>query len=262
MSHFTSYDQAAVWFGGRRPASAGASVRLFCFPYAGVGISAYRSWGSQMGPSVEICPVQLPGRESRQNEAPFQRMAPLVDAVVDGLRPHLDMPFALFGHSLGALIAFEVARRLDGEPLLRRLFVSARRAPHLTEPLAPIAQLPADKFAATVQQRYGGIPDAVFACPDLLEFLLPRLRADFEILESYRSQSDASPLACGISAFGGTKDAVPESDLRAWEGYTRADLRVRMVQGGHLYLDPCRAELHRAIAEDLRLDATVHGVAS
>jgi surfactin synthase thioesterase subunit len=189
-------------------------------------------------------------------------MAPLVDAVVEGLTPYLDVPFAVFGHSMGALVAFETAHRLNQHPLLRRLFVSARRAPHLVDPLAPIAQLPADRFAATVQQRYGGIPDAVFACPDLLDFLLPRLRADFEILESYRPEAARAPLACPISAFGGTKDNVSDAELQAWQDYTRDAVRVRMLPAGHLYLDGCRAELQRAIAEDLLVDRAAQGVAS
>jgi len=211
-------------------------------------------------PDLDICPVQLPGRESRQNEVPFTRIDALIDAAAEGLRPYMDVPFALFGHSMGALLAFELARTLRNEPNLRRLFVSARRAPHLSEPLSAIASLPSPDFVATVQQRYGGIPAPVLACEDLLELLLPRLRADFEALETY-SYRAADPLPCGISVFGGSRDTVAEPDLRSWRQHTTEEARLRMVDEGHLYLESARDQILKAIADDLSLDRRVNEVA-
>jgi surfactin synthase thioesterase subunit len=240
------------WIPGRT-ASSNAAFRLFCFPYAGIGVSAYRSWGAALSPDIEICPVQLPGRESRQNEAPLNRLDDIVDAAATGLRPFMNVPFALFGHSMGALLAYELARKLKGNPNLRRLFVSARRAPHLAEPLAPIASLSSADFVATVQQRYGGIPAPVLACDDLLELLLPRLRADFDALETYVHRP-AEPLRCGISVFGGSQDTVSEADLREWGLHTTEGARVRMLDAGHLYLESRRDVLVKAIADDIALD--------
>src|SRR5687767_9586753 len=136
------------WIPGRAP-SSNARFRLFCFPYAGIGVSAYRSWGAALPPDIEICPVQLPGRESRQNETPLTRLDDMVDAAAEGLRPFMNVPFALFGHSMGALLAFELARKIKKNSDFRRLFVSARRAPHLQEPLPPIATLSSADFVAT-----------------------------------------------------------------------------------------------------------------
>ena len=247
------------WIPGRSVTST-APFRLFCFPYAGIGVSAYRSWGLSLGSDVEICPVQLPGRESRQHETPLTSIDTMVDEVADGLRPYMNVPFALFGHSMGGLLAFELARRLKGNANIRRLFVSARRAPHLTEPLPAIASLSSPDFVAIVQQRYGGIPPAVLACEDLLELLLPRLRADFQALETYEFRS-ADPLSCGISVFGGRQDTVSDSDLRAWGTHTAGGIRVRMVDAGHLYLESRRDVLLKAIADDLAIDRRAYEVA-
>lgn len=241
---------AAVWFSGRQPNPA-ARMRLFCFPYAGLGTSAFRGWSGALGPDVDVCPVQLPGRESRQGEAPFTRIEPLIDAAVVALRPYLDVPFALLGHSLGAAIAFELARRVEVGP--QQLFVSARRAPHLPERLPPIAHLPNAAFVEAVQRRYAGIPAAVLESADVLELLLPRLRADFEVLETYPYVA-ADPIACPISAFGGLEDAsVTTADLAAWSQHTRGGLRMRMLPGPHLFLQDQRHAMLAAVAEDLGL---------
>jgi medium-chain acyl-[acyl-carrier-protein] hydrolase len=233
-----------------RALSNSARFRVFCLPYAGGGVSVYRSWGKKLGPDIDICPVQLPGRESRHGETPFRDMGPLADAAYEALLPYLDTPFAFFGHSFGALIAFELARRTQQHTGLSRLFVSARRAPHLSEPRPPIAHLPNAAFAAAVQQRYGGIPQAVLDAQDLLDLLLPRLRADFEVLESYECGLDAR-VSCDVSVFGGQQDVLSAQHLQAWQMHTTGDVDVRMLSGGHLYLESHRTELLRMIADDL-----------
>ena len=258
--HPNTMPGASSWIAGRRPV-ASPRFRVFCFPYAGIGTSAFRSWDGGPGAGIEICPVQLPGRETRQTERPFNRMPPLVEAALAGLAPYLDVPFALFGHSMGALVAFELARLLRHHAGLTRVFVSARRAPHLSEPRPPIAHLPNPELAAAIQQRYGGIPQPVMDSPDLLDLLLPRLRADFEVLESYQCRPD-EPLPCAISVFGGRGDSVPEEDLRAWQAHTTDDVALRMVAGGHLYLESHRTELLQSIARDLALDRSASEVAS
>lgn len=246
--HSTSRYAPTTWIDSRA-LSTKARVRVFCFPYAGGGTSVFRSWGKTFG-DIEICPVQLPGRESRHHEPAFSDMGALADAAHAALLPYLDVPFAFFGHSFGALVAFELARRTRKNSGLRRVFVSARRAAHLNEPRPPIAHLSNAEFAAAVQERYGGIPQAVFDAQDLLELLLPRLRADFQVLESYEC-GRGEPLPVGISVFGGRQDVLPDEDLHAWAVHTTADLEVRMLSGGHLYLESHRSELLNAIADDL-----------
>lgn len=246
---------AERWFAGRPP-NPQARFRLFCFPYAGLGCSAFRGWAGGLGPTVDICPVQLPGRETRHADPPFTRIEPLVDAVADALRPYLDLPFALFGHSMGAVVSYELARRLDVEP--HRLFVSARRAPHLPERMPAIAHLPGPEFVAAVQHRYAGIPQAVLESPDLLELLLFRLRADFEVLERYEYRRGA-PLACAISVFGGLQDTtVSEADLAGWNEHSRSQVRTRMLSGPHLFLHEQRQAILAAIADDLGSHVPAH----
>jgi medium-chain acyl-[acyl-carrier-protein] hydrolase len=239
-----------AWLAAREP-NGGARLRLFCFPYAGLGASVFRSWVGSLGPDVDVLPIQLPGRETRQAEAPFRRLDSLADHVADALSSCLDVPFAFFGHSMGALIAFEVSRRLGHVGGLQRLFVSARRAPHLPDPLPPISQLPTPAFIDAVQIRYQGIPDAVVAEPELMDLLLPRLRADLEMLETYTCEP-SQPLPCGVSVFGGLFDAtVTRPELDAWQGQSAAGAAVRMLPSGHLFLQDQRAAILAAIASDL-----------
>ncbi len=260
MANSTGVDNTR-WFTGRA-ACPHAAARVFCFPYAGAGASVFRSWVGSLGSRVEFCPVQLPGRETRDREQPFRRMDLLLDALGDALNPLLDVPFAFFGHSLGAVISFELARRFGPHPLMRRLFVSARRAPHLPDGMPAISHLADEQFVNAVQQRYAGIPEPILACPELLSLLLPRVRADFELLETH-AFTPGDALACPISVFGGRQDfSVSEAMLNAWQQHTRGPVRVRVLEGDHLFLQDRRSDLIAAIATDLRLaDAALRVVA-
>ncbi len=222
-----------------------AEMRVLCFPCAGMGASMYRPWASMLPPGVELCAVQPPGREGRFRDEAFTRVPDLVAAAHDALLPYLDRPFALFGHSLGALIAFEMARRWEagGGKGLRHLFVSARRAPHLPPRRAPIAHLAPDAFVAEIRRRYNGIPDEVLRHADLMELLLPALRADITMLEGYAYGAGA-PLACPITAYGGADDAeATAEEVEAWREYTRAPFRQRIFPGGHFFVKASQAAL-------------------
>jgi surfactin synthase thioesterase subunit len=180
-------------------------------------------------------------------------MSDLADAAATALRSCLDVPFVLFGHSMGGALVFEIASRLREEAGFRRLFVSARRAPHLGDPLPPLCHLSDPEFVDAIQRRYSGIPQEVLDSPDLLELLLPRLRADFELLETYRPASPTA-LRCPISVFGGHSDTtVSRAELQSWEAYAGGEFRLRMFDGGHLFLQGQRDALMAAVAEDLGL---------
>ena len=230
-----------------------ARLRLFCFPYAGSGASVFRAWPQALPPEIECCLVQPPGRESRLAEAAHRRIPELVEAAATGLLPHLDGPFAFFGHSLGALVCFELARRLRSSHGLTpaHLIVSACRAPQRPDPHPALHGLPDARFLEEVQRRYDAIPAEVVGHAELLELLLPTLKADFEAFESYRHASDA-PLDCPVSCFGGEQDRFATAEeLADWRQQTDSFFRLKLFAGGHFYLQAAEAELLSELAADL-----------
>lgn len=231
-----------------------AAVRLFCVPYAGVGPSVFRGWSQALPEDVEALYVHLPGRESRLREIVVPDISRLASDIADALSPFTEQPFALFGHSIGALIAFEVARSLRraGSPAPIRLFVSACRAPQLPHPYPPLHLLNEDEFLQRVNERYGGsVPREVIENSELRELVVPALRGDFAALELYERHTEP-PLDCPITAFGGVSDpTLNTSALDAWGVQTTSSFRLRIVDGGHFYLQSARQQLLAAIAEDI-----------
>jgi len=231
-----------------------ALFRLFCFSYAGGGAVVFRTWPHDLPADVEVCAVQLPGRENRVRETPLSRMEQVVQNVAQAMQTQLNLPFAFFGHSLGGLICFEVARHLRREfgKAPERLFISARRAPHLREPLPPIHHLPEPQFVAEIRRRYNGIPQAVLQEPDLLRIMLPMMRADFAIFETYE-HAEEEPLSCPITVFGGIHDAtVNRAALEAWHQHTRNACTLHMLPGGHFFLRDEQESLLRIIGAKLQ----------
>ncbi len=240
-----------AWIVGSGP-DPQARLRLFCFPYAGGGVSIFRTWSDDLPQSIQVCPVQLPGRESRLREPPFARLEPLVAALSQAIRPHLSMPFAFWGHSLGALIGFELARTLaqQNAPNPIHLFVSGRSAPQIPPIGSPIHLLPDPEFIAELG-HLNGTPAEVLQNAELMELLLPVLRADFAVNETY-IYTAGEPLECPISAFGGLRDNLTSRDkLEAWRHQTRGAFTLRMFPGDHFFLHNTRAALLHALAQDV-----------
>ncbi|MEE1940373.1 alpha/beta fold hydrolase [Streptomyces sp. TRM 70361] len=237
-----------------RPAPRTAPLlRLVCVPYAGGGTAAFQGWSDLLPDTVEPWFLRLPGRESRFREEPRTDVPVLVKEAAAVLGPALDGPYALFGHSLGALIAFELARELRRshrrEPV--HLAVSARSAPHLPLRHTVIHQLPDDLLLKALDQRFNAIPPAIRDDPQLRALYLPVLRADVTLLETY-AHTTADPLSCPVTAYGGEDD--PEfgpGELEGWHQHTAARFRLRTFPGGHFFLNHRRAELVADIVEDL-----------
>ena len=239
----------AAWTVVPKP-SIDPSVRLFCFPYAGGSATIYRSWADVFPPAIEVHCVQLPGREWRLKEPPFDHLEPLVAELIDVVDG--STPYALFGHSLGALIAFELARALrrEGRPGPARLLVSAHRAPQLPREEPDIHDADDEVFAAGLK-TLRGTPEELLANEELMELLLPILRADFAIAETY-DYYDEPPLSCAITAFGGLADHVTTREkLEPWRAQTSGDFVLRMIPGGHFFVNESRDLILRAVFQDL-----------
>ena len=211
--------------------------RLFCIPYAGGGISVFRPWLGRLPSSVELCCIQLPGRERRFREPPIRRLEPLVDAIAEAIIPVLDLPFAFFGHSLGALVSFALARNLRsvGAPLPDLLLPSGAGAPHLPQRHSPAYDLPLAEMVEYLE-RYAGTPAPQLENQELLELTLPALRADLEVTDTYVYEKQ-SPLQCPITAFAGADDPlVSQDELAGWRHHTSGDFRSHRMAGNHLYV--------------------------
>ncbi|HEX5709308.1 MAG TPA: thioesterase II family protein [Pyrinomonadaceae bacterium] len=239
------------WVVRQRPA-AQAALRLFCLPYAGGGAYIYRDWAEHLPAKVEVCPIQLPGRGNRLREAPATRMAPLVEAIAGAITPLLDKPFAIFGHSMGALIGFELARFLGREhgKVPSHLFVSGRSAPQVPDADKRTYDLPEPEFIEELR-RLNGTPQEVLDHPELMQMMIPILRADFETIQTYEYQA-GRPLDCPISAMGGIQDPdVTRQDLEAWREETSGPFTLRMFPGGHFLINTARPMLLQAITKEL-----------
>lgn len=232
----SSVNSNPLWFEhlsrGQKP-----SLRLFCFPHAGGTSESYRSWQRWFPEQIDLCLVHLPGRSKRLREPAFTQTAPLVKAIADRIVPELDVPYALYGHSMGATISFELARELFRRHITppQHLFVSGRRAPQCprTEPIT--FNLPHDEFIAELR-RLNGTPKEVLENPELLELFMDLLRADFELVDTYEYHP-AEPLSCPITVYGGLHDKeVSAETCNAWKEQTSASFDVRMVSGDHFFI--------------------------
>ena len=230
------------------------TLRLFCLPHSGGSPALFRQWPQALPPTIEMVAVQLPGRGIRFRESPYQRLAPLVQALLAALRTDLtDVPFAFFGHSLGALLAFELTHALRVEGLQpAALFVSACHAPHL---LPTGEQLHTLSRPDLLQELKGinGTPPELFAEEELLDLILPALRADMAVYETYTYQPHA-PLSCPLIACGGREDSrVTPRQLEAWREQAAGHFELHLFAGDHFYLNGARPQLAQLIDRTLAL---------
>lgn len=228
---------ASSWVSITPPQGSRTLARLFCLPFAGGGTAAYHRWPSRLPPGIELARIQLPGREIRLRESPFDDLASLVATLADQLIPDINGPFMIYGHSMGALLAFELARALRRRSGLvpAHLFVAGYRAPQLQPSESPFSHLPDTEFIDRVR-RFGGLPDLIAQNDELMEIFLPILRADFRMTETYVYREER-PLECPITAFGGLSDpkTSPEK-LLAWKMHTSIRFDTHFFDSGHFFL--------------------------
>lgn len=232
----SSVNSNLLWF-EHLSRSQRPSLRLFCFPHAGGTSETYRSWQRWFPEQIDLCLVHLPGRNKRLREQAFTQAAPLVKAIADRIPPEIDGPYALYGHSMGATIAFELARELFHRHCAppQHLFVSGRRAPQCPKTEPATFNLPHDEFIAELR-RLNGTPREVLENPELLELFMGLLRADFELVDTYQYLS-AEQLSYPITVYGGLNDKeVSAENCNAWKEQTSAGCTVRMVSGDHFFI--------------------------
>jgi medium-chain acyl-[acyl-carrier-protein] hydrolase len=243
-----------------RNASAAVRCRVFAFPHAGGNAALYQPLRRLMPPEIDFCPVELPGHAARLNEPPLTSISAVIEQLLYILQPLMDVPFAFFGHSVGAWIAYEAARQLravDGRSAVH-LFVSGRDSPD--RGCAGPPQHPrSDEELISILHRFGGTPPEVMQCPELLTALLPALRADLEMADRYVAHP-THRIDSQITAFAGLDDVTQSGRLDSWSGLTRKKFRICTLPGGHFYFLSAPAALAKEIVEDLRDSLEMYAV--
>ncbi|HTE42470.1 MAG TPA: alpha/beta fold hydrolase [Steroidobacteraceae bacterium] len=236
-----------------------ATVRLFCFAYAGGGASMYARWHRFLPAYAEVVSLQLPGRENTFRASVLTDMETVVAECVRVVLNRSNLPFAFFGHSLGGLLGFEIARALQRRraALPETLYVSGVRAPFLPPRRKPICELSDAEFVAEIR-KYNGTPESVLQNRELLPLVLPALRADTTVFDRYRYRRD-DRLSCPIVAFGGNNDPfVNMEELTGWEAETSADFRYRVFEGDHFFIHPHERELQQEVSSGLARVLELH----
>lgn len=246
------------WFEAVVPEEKGA-LQLFCFPYAGGSAQVFRPWQRHFSSGVCLWLAHLPGRGYRIAEPPFNSLKELVDVLANAIAPVLRKNYVFCGHSMGALISFELARELRrrNQALPGALFVSGRRAPQIPASGPPLFNLPEEDFISYLK-NLNGTPRELLEDPEVLRLFLPTLRADFQSTETYAYKPEA-PLACSIYAYGGLQDQeVPSASLQAWRHQTSGKFTARMFPGDHFFIQSSTASFAQVLSRDVQEELRSH----
>ena len=237
MANHSTNPVRSNWFQVARPVVS-PRLRLFCFSYAGGNASTYREWHKRLPEDVEVCSIQLPGRGSRFKEKAFTDLDSLLTSLVAEIEPYTETSYAFFGHSMGAQVAFELARKLRDKGLEQPkcLIVSGRRAPQRAKKSKPIYSLPEAEFRDEIR-RLNGTPEEALNNPELMDLVSPILRADFQLIETWVYQP-SDPIDVPVLALGGVKDKqVTMDDLEDWKKVTKGPFCLELFSGDHFFIN-------------------------
>jgi len=232
-----------------------APVRLFCLPYAGGSAQLYSNWNQFLSPFIQVCPIHLPGRGVRIKEKPYHNLEMLVDAIVEGIYMEIDRPYAFFGHSMGGLLSFEVVRALLNKGLFEpiHLFVSAHRAPQCELKRDQLHNLPDVEFKNSLA-TLNGTPEELLNNIELMNLLMPAIRADFSVCENYMHKYSGGPFSFPITAFKGLQDEYfSQQEIEAWNVHTNNLFDVHLLPGDHFYIHHQQKSVLNIIERKLQL---------
>jgi len=239
-----------VWIRGYHQAPVGR-LRLLCFPHAGGSASFFFPVSARLAPDIDVRAVQYPGRQDRRAEPNIDNVPDLADAIHDAMLPLADGPLAFFGHSMGAVLAYEVALRLEeaGVAPLTQLFVSGRRAPSRHRETSVHRR--DDQGVVEELRRLSGTQSDLLSDPETLEMILPAVRNDYRAIETYRPSPGRS-LRCPITVYVGDSDPqVTIDEAGAWAEHTSGRFELRIFPGGHFYLTESAQEVVQVLSGDL-----------
>ncbi|OOM71668.1 linear gramicidin dehydrogenase LgrE [Clostridium puniceum] len=224
---------------------------MFCFPFAGVGAAYFNRWIKYFKDDIVVCPIHLPGREEKIMEDPYVNMELLIDDLFEEISNYSSNNIILFGHSMGAKIAYEIAKKLElASYPAKQLIISGSRVPHIPES-NPIYNLPDEEFIKAIV-RFDGTPKEILYNKELLKFFLPMLKADFTMDEKYHT-TEVVKLSCQITAFGGISDKeADEEAMKEWKEYTKSNFKIFMFEGKHFFIRDKEAEILNIISQGIR----------
>jgi medium-chain acyl-[acyl-carrier-protein] hydrolase len=239
-------------FVSRIPRSAVGIVRLFCIPYAGGSAAVFNNWDAKTPDWLQVCPIELPGRGALSLEALPTSVVALARAIALSIYPYTDIPYALFGHSMGALIAYEVACHVESKALKRlcKLLASGCQAPYLPRKKPPVSELPAPEFLERIRE-INGTPEEILMHDELMDIVLPILRADFALCEHY-SLRNTHLLQAPITTLAGNQDEdISDLDMQGWGRLTTGNYSSLLFDGGHFFIKDKEDQVLKSICDEL-----------
>lgn len=214
-----------------------STIKLFCFPYAGGSATVFNKWRTYLNPDIQLVPLELAGRGARFKESFYQSITEAVNDLYDRMDFKTNLPYAVFGHSMGSILAYELCRKIaaDNQKGPAHIFVSGMYPPHIKKERKILHKLPLAEFKEEII-KIGGTPQEIFENQELMDFFVPILKADYKIYETYEFLPDDTKFDCGITAFNGLSDKPTFAEMLEWGKHTSDSSKLYQYEGGHFFI--------------------------